>query len=71
MPIPDTGIARLVRDITAAAEAGDGLRYTAGEAQELVAEIAAEIERNAAAIRAYTAAEVERVTANFERRKDF
>jgi len=42
---PDTGTSRITRDIAAAASRGDGLTYTPVEVQE----IAAEIERNAAA----------------------
>lgn len=45
MPRPDTGTARLARDIAAAAAAGSGLTYTPTEVQQ----IAAEIERNSAA----------------------
>lgn len=59
MPHPDTGTARLARDIAAAAERGDGLNYTQAE----VREIAAEIERNQAAGLAEAIARMERTQA--------
>lgn len=56
---PDTGAARLARDIAAAAARGGGLNYTPAEVQE----IAAEIERDKAAGLAEAIARMERTQA--------